>query len=118
MTGILLGLFSAHCWGCADYLINRVTARVAILHDEQGEQVVGLVALLPARAVARPPLLDAATGSQLAGLGAVGAADYLAYSQGITGAYDSIVAPLGACFSVVTVALATLPLGERPAGWC
>ena len=79
--------------------------------------------------VARPPLPDAATGWQLVGLGwrnpadawplllPIGALDVagsLAYNQGITGAYVSIVAPLGACFIVVTMALAAL-LGERPA---
>lgn len=69
-------MFSALCWGCADYLINRATARVASLPAVLGVRVVGLVALLPALAVARP-------------------AHFRAQDN----------APLGACFRVVTLAL-------------
>ena len=114
MTGILLGLFSALCWGCADYLVNRATARVAVLPAVLVVQVVGLVALLPALALARPPLPDAATAWQLVGLGAVGAAGYLLLFRAFASGALTIVSPVASAYGAYTVALAVLFLHERP----
>ena len=114
VTGILLGLFSALCWGCADYLINRATARVAILPTVLVVQVVGRVALLPALAATRTPLPDATTGWQFAGLGAVGAAGYLLLFRAFASGALTIVSPVASAYSAYTVALVVLFLGERP----
>ena len=114
MTGILLGLLAALCWGWADYLINRATARVAILPAVLVVQVAGIVALLPVLALAPPPLPDAAIAWHLLGLGAVGTAGYLLLFRAFATGLLTVVSPVASAYSAFTVALAILFLGERP----
>ncbi len=118
-AGLPAALAASVMLGLVFFWLGFIVPRTGALTPTIAMRLVGIALLgllLGARGGWRGWRIPANAWPLLVPIGALDAAGFLAYSQGITGAYVSIVAPLGACFSVVTVALATLLLGERPAG--
>ena len=114
MSGILLGLLTALCWGVADFLIKRVTAKIDPFVAPLATQTVGALALLPLFLLAPPSPPDGATIAGLLGAGLLGTAAFLLVFRAFAVGALAIVSPITGAYGAFTVVLAILFLEEEP----
>jgi transporter family protein len=111
--GILFGLIAMAGWGIADFIVARAVRKASTFTIFIWSQAIGLslyVPMLFVFKVIQAPSLVAMGTILVAGFFAIGA--YLSYYKGLQVGKVSLIAPISACWAIVTVVLSSFFLNE------